>query len=92
MVAEKLPTSWDDMQNVPEQFKTTQSFKAFLVLNQSINNKAALVMGISSPSHLDVLRKSEELSIDGTFDITKWTLFAQVKFIIFDTFFDYWKS
>jgi hypothetical protein len=89
---EKLPTSWDDMQNVPEQFKTTHSAEAFLIMNQSINNKGALIMGFSSPSLLEVLRKSEELSIDGTFDITKWTLFAQVKFIILDTFFYYWKS
>ena len=61
-------------------------------MKQSINNTGALVMGFSSPSLLDVLRKSEELSIDGSFDITKWTLIAQVKFIIFDKFVDYWKS
>ena len=89
---EKLPTSWDDMKNVPEQFKTTHSGEAFLVMNQSINKMRALVMGFRSPSLLDVLRKFEELSIDGTFDITKWTLFAQVKFIILDTSFYYWKS
>ena len=83
---EKLPTSWDNMKNVPKQFKTTHSGEAFLVMNQSINNVGALFMGFSVPSLLDILSKSEELSIDGTFDITKWTLFAQVKFIIFDTF------
>ena len=54
-----------------------------MLMNKVINKDGARIMGFMSPSLLAVLKKMEEMSIDGTFDITKWTLFAQVSFSFF---------
>ena len=50
------------------------------------NIEVVRVMGFMSPSLLDVLKKMEEWSFDGTFEITKWTLFSQVSFSSFILF------
>ena len=80
---EKLPTSWDDMKTVPEQFLKSYSGEDFLVMNKSINEAGARIMGFVTPSLMVVLKKTDDISIDGTFDITKWTLFAQVRYSFF---------
>ena len=80
----KLRSVWDDLQDIPTQFKETSSGEEFLMLNQKVDNTSeSRILGFSSPSLMDVFRRSSEISIDGTFDITKWTLFSQVKIIIF---------
>ena len=33
-----------------------------------------------SPSLLAIVKSAEEWTVDGTFDITKWTLFSQATF------------
>jgi hypothetical protein len=47
------------MKNLPEQFKAMHSGEEFPVMNQTVNEAGALIIGFSSPSLLDVL-----LSVD----------------------------
>ena len=80
----KLPSDWGDLEDIPSQFKQTSSGEEFMIMNKKLDNAAeSRILGFSSPSLMDVFRGSREISIDGTFDITKWTLFSQVKIIIF---------
>ena len=80
----KLPSAWSDLVDIPSQFKKTSSGEEFLIMNKKLDNTSeSRILGFSSPSLMDVFRKSREISIDGTFDITKWTLFSQVKIIIY---------
>ena len=75
----KLPSVWDDLQDIPSQFKKTSSGEEFLIMNKKLDNTSeSRILGFSSPSLMDVFRRSREISIDGTFNITKWTLFSQV--------------
>ena len=79
----KLPKAWKDLDDTPEQFTKTSSGVQFLIFNREVDNTTgARILGFSSPSLLDVLRNATDISIDGTFDITKWTLFSQVKIAI----------
>ena len=79
----KLPKAWKDLDDTPEQFTKTSSGEQFLIFNKEVDNTTgARILGFSSPSLLDVLRNASDISIDGTFDITKWTLFSQVKIAI----------
>ena len=69
-----------DLEDIPEQFTKSITGEEFLIYNREVNSTTGeRILGFSSPSLLDVLRNSSEASIDGTFDITKWTLFSQVK-------------
>ena len=76
----KLPSSWKDLEDIPEQFTKSSTGEEFLIYNREVNSTTGQrILGFSSPSLLDVLRHSSEASIDGTFDITKLTLFSQVR-------------
>ena len=77
---ERLPITWEQLETVPEKFIKTQFGEDFLVFNHVINNEGVHVMEFMSPSLLAVLKNTEDCSVDGTFDITKWTLFSQVSF------------
>ena len=83
---ERLPTTWDQLETVSEKFLKTHSEEDFLVFNHVINKEGAHVMGFMSPFLLDVLKKTEEWSVEGTFVITKWTLFSQVSFSFYILF------
>ena len=76
----RLPSTWEDLQTVPEKFTKTNSGEEFLVYNEVLNKDGQCVLGFMSPSLLAVIKTGDEWSVDGTFDITKWTLFAQVRF------------
>ena len=78
----RLPTASDQLETMPKKFLKTHSGEDFLVFNIEVVH----VMGFMSPSLLDVLKKMEEWSFDGTFDITKWTLFSQVSFTFYILF------
>ena len=76
----KIPSSWKGLEDIPEQFTKSSTGEEFLIYNREVNSTTGeRILGFSSPSLLDVLRNSSEASIDGTFDITKWTLFSQVR-------------
>ena len=53
---EKLPTSWEDLKTVLDQFLKTNSGEDFTVMNKIINNAGARIMGFMSSSLLAVLK------------------------------------
>ena len=77
---EKLPTSLEDLKTVPDQFLKTNSGEDFMVMHKIMNDAGARIIGFMSPSLLAVLKKTEKISIAAPLDITKWTLFSQVRF------------
>ena len=74
-----LPKTWADFDDVPEKFQLTNDGSPFLSCDEVIGKAGERVLGFISPSLSEVLRGSSEWSIDGTFDITRWTLFSQVR-------------
>ena len=79
---EALPSSWDDLETVPSKFHLSKSGEELLCFNQVVNNDGMRIFGFLSPSLLAIIKSATEWSIDGTFDITRWTLFAQVRFTL----------
>ncbi len=75
----KLPTCWSDLDNIPEEFYTTNTGEALLMFDKIVDTATGTkILGFTSPSLIAVLKGATEISVDGTFDITKWTLFSQV--------------
>ena len=72
-----LPKDWDDLTDIPEKFKMTTSGEEFLVINKRIKDTGERVIGFSSPQLLEVLNRSSIWSVDGTFEVTKYTFFGQ---------------
>ena len=73
-----LPKTWKDFSSIPDQFLQTNDGEPFMILDKIIGNEGERVIGFVSPSLKHVMANSSSWSIDGTFDITKWTLFKQV--------------
>ena len=72
-----LPKEWDDLADIPEKFKITTSGEEFLIVNKKIKETGERVIGFSSQQLLEVLDKSSTWSVDGTFEVTKYTFFGQ---------------
>ena len=62
--------------------KSTPDGRPFLILEEQLEEREERVIGFASPAMLQVLNQSTEWFIDGTWDITKNTMFAQAWVIV----------
>lgn len=72
-----IPRSWEDM-SLPDMFKVTADGLDFCLMESSEQKMWAF----ASRSGLDVLKKSPDWYIDGTFEMVDCTLFKQVWVIV----------
>jgi len=63
-----VPKTFDDFANIPEHFRTTFDGQKFLISNVRLDNGERILI-FSSFFGLDLLRKSENWMVDGTFSI-----------------------
>ena len=73
-----LPTSLTDFTDILDQFKDTNDGEDWCILNTVIWNDGEIVIRSCSSSLKAVLANSSTWSLDGTFDIKKWTLSPHV--------------
>ena len=61
---ERLSSTWEALQTVPEKFSKTNSGEEFLVYNEVLNKDGQRVLGFMSPSILAVIKTGDEWSLD----------------------------
>ena len=77
-----LPTCWMDMV-IPDQYQKTTSGEDFVLLEESLEpQKIGKIWMFASPFSISILKNSEEWFLDGTFQIVKLTLFAQLYVVV----------
>ena len=76
-----LPKEWKEM-IIPDTMKTTCDNLPFVILEEKITNSEAVIWGFSSPSGLDIMKKSESFYADGTFEMVQQTMFSQIWVIV----------
>ena len=79
--APALPTDWESMV-LPENLKLTVQGDRFLIMEKVVGHKGEKIFGFASDNMLSILNSSQEWFVDGTFDVTRHTLFAQVRTLL----------
>ena len=76
-----LPSSWEEM-TVPDEYTITQDGEDFLILDEVVPGTLKKVWGWASASGVSVLKASSDIYGDGTFEVTKSTLFSQAWILV----------
>ena len=76
-----IPHKWVDMM-IPGSLSVTADGQNYCVMDEKIPGKEEMIWGFASKTGIDVMKKSSDWYVDGTFELVNSTLFKQVWVIV----------